>query len=120
MQAASLQRPAMWIFAWRDERGNPILGSETHSTVAAKTGGLTVMARALFVLMVLLSVIWAPGLGFSESVPMIAVSPAKTPADAPSSIPNDKAAQISKDVKDVSVPPQVMEKLSNAVSSEYI
>jgi polysaccharide export outer membrane protein len=35
----------------------------------------------------------------------------------PSSIPNEKAAQIS---KDVSVPPQLMEKLSNAVSSEYI
>jgi polysaccharide export outer membrane protein len=74
------------------------------------------MARALFVLMVLLSVIWAPGLGFSESVPMIAVSPVKTP-DVPPSIPNKKAVQIS---KDVSVPPQLMEKLSNAVSSEYI
>jgi len=76
-----------------------------------------VMVRALFVLMGLLSVILAPGLGYSESDSMIVVSPAKTPPDAPSSASNEKAAQIS---KDVSVPPQVMEKLSNAVSTEYI
>ena len=37
------------------------------------------MARTLFALMVLLSVVWVPGLGFSESAPMIAVGPAKTP-----------------------------------------
>lgn len=75
------------------------------------------MARALFVLMVLLSAIWAPSVGFSESAPMVAVSPARTPADPPSSAPNEKTAQLP---KDGSVPPQVMEKLSNAVSSEYI
>jgi len=75
------------------------------------------MARALFVLMVLLSVIWAPSVGFSESASMVAVSPAKTPADAPASAPNEKTAQLP---RDGSVPPQVMEKLSNAVSSEYI
>ena len=75
------------------------------------------MARTLFALMVLLSVFWAPSLGFSESAPMVAVSPAKTPADGPSSAPNEKTAQVN---KDGSVPPQVMEKLSNAVSSEYI
>ena len=40
------------------------------------------MARTLFALMVLLSVSGLPGLGFSESGPMIAVGPAKT--DAPS------------------------------------
>jgi len=75
------------------------------------------MARALFVLMVLLSVIWAPSVGFSESAPMVAVSPAKTPADAPSSASNEKTFPIN---KDASLPAQVMEKLSNAVSSEYI
>jgi polysaccharide export outer membrane protein len=67
--------------------------------------------------MVLLSVLWVPDLGFSESAPMIAVGPAKAPADGPSPAPNEKTAQVP---KDGSVPVQVMEKLSNAVSSEYI
>ena len=75
------------------------------------------MARTLFALMVLLSVVWAPRPGFSDSSPIMAVGPAKAQADGPSSAPNEKAAQLP---KDGSLPPQVMEKLSNAVSSEYI
>jgi polysaccharide export outer membrane protein len=74
-----------------------------------------VMGRTLFVLMVLLSVLWAPRFGFSDSAPLMAVGQAKTPADGTSSASNDKAAQAAKDV-----PVQVMEKLTNAVSSEYI
>src|SRR6476469_2787302 len=75
------------------------------------------MERMLFALMVLLSVLWAPRPGLSESGPIMAVGPAKSPADGPSSAPNEKTAQVN---RDGSVPPQVMEKLSNAVSSEYI
>jgi len=75
------------------------------------------MARALFVLIGLLTVILAPGLGFSESAPMIAASPAKTPADGPSSASNEKTSPINKDAGPAA---QVMEKLSNAVSSEYM
>src|SRR6476469_7792746 len=75
------------------------------------------MERMLFALMVLLSVLWAPRPGLSESGPIMAVGAAKTPADGPSSAPNEKTAQV---IKEGSVPPQVMEKLSNAVSSEYI
>ena len=77
-----------------------------------------VMGRTLFVLIVLLSVLWAPRFGFSDSTPLMAVGQAKTPAEGPSSASNDKNAQAAKDVKDVTV--QAMEKLSNAVSSEYI
>jgi polysaccharide export outer membrane protein len=76
-----------------------------------------VMTHKLSVLMVLLSVFWGPAPGFSESGPIIAVGPGKTPADAPSSSPNEKTIQVPKDGH---VPAQVMEKLSNAVSSEYI
>ena len=75
------------------------------------------MARMLFALMVLLLGLWAPRLAVSESGPIMAVGPAKSPADGPSSAPNEKTAQVN---KDSSVPPQVMEKLTNAVSSEYI
>lgn len=74
-----------------------------------------VMGRTLFVLMVLLSVLWAPRFGFSDSAPLMAVGQAKTPADGPSSAPNEKTAGPAKDVN-----VQAMEKLSNAVSSEYI
>lgn len=67
--------------------------------------------------------IWCiPDLVLGESV--IAVGPAKAPADVSSSSTSaastEKSEKTSQLNKDGNVPAQVMEKLSNAVSSEYI
>ncbi len=63
-----------------------------------------------------------PDLVLCESV--IAVGPAKAPADVGSSsssaVSTEKSEKTGQLNKDGSVPAQVMEKLSNAVSSEYI
>jgi len=80
------------------------------------------MARTIISLAAVFLIWSIPDLVFCE--PVIAVGPAKTPADgsspsisATSTEKNEKTGQLN---KDGTVPAQVMEKLSNAVSSEYI
>jgi polysaccharide biosynthesis/export protein len=79
------------------------------------------MALILFCLTVLFSICWAPAVGICDPIPIISAGAAKSAEGAPpSAVPgatNERPGQLS---KDSSVPAQVMEKLSNAVSSEYI
>jgi polysaccharide export outer membrane protein len=81
------------------------------------------MARILKYFIVLLVICWTIEPGFGEPGPLISAGTGKSPADGPSS-PNVAAssekAGASQTGKDGSVTSQVMEKLSNAVSSEYI
>ena len=76
-----------------------------------------------FISLATVFLIWCiPDLVLGESV--IAVGPAKAPADVSSSSTSaastEKSEKTTQLNKDGTVPAQVMEKLSNAVSSEYI
>ena len=75
------------------------------------------MARILKCLIMLLVMCWTTEPGFCEPVPVVSAGAGKSPADVAASSEKGGAGQTG---KDGSVTSQVMEKLSNAVSSEYI
>jgi polysaccharide biosynthesis/export protein len=74
------------------------------------------MIRTISAFAFLFSILSPPSVGFCESSVGVTTS-LNDGAAAALAAANEKAVQPS---KDVTVPPQVMEKLSNAVSSEYI
>jgi polysaccharide biosynthesis/export protein len=84
------------------------------------------MARifsCLIVLFVSFVILWTTEPSFGEPGPLMSAGAGKSPVDGPSSA--NVAASGEKGVvvppnKDPNVPSQIMEKLSNAVSSEYI
>jgi polysaccharide export outer membrane protein len=80
------------------------------------------MTRTIISLAAVFLIWCTPDLVFGE--PVIAVGPTKAPADVSSSLTSavstEKSEKTSQLNKDGNVPAQVMEKLSNAVSSEYI
>ena len=82
------------------------------------------MTRTLCSLIILVSICSTADLGFCQSGPVMAVGPTKSPAEGASSsggtAPNERTEKTGQSSKDGSVTSQVMEKLSNAVSSEYI
>jgi len=80
------------------------------------------MALILVFLTALFSICWTPAVGNSDPGPVISAGAAKSPVEgiSPATVPgatNERPSQLN---KDGNVPAQVMEKLSNAVSSEYI
>src|SRR5687767_7878318 len=88
-----------------------------------RQGGTHFMTRILKYLIVLFVIFLTNEPGFGEPGPLMSAGAGKSPADGPSSA--NVAAAGEKGVvvppnKDPNVPSQIMEKLSNAVSSEYI
>jgi polysaccharide export outer membrane protein len=81
------------------------------------------MARILQCLIILFVICWTIEPGFGEPGPLMSAGSGKSPADGPSSAnvtaSGEKGVSIQPN-KDPNVPSQVMEKLSNAVSNEYI
>jgi polysaccharide biosynthesis/export protein len=80
------------------------------------------MTRTFILLIALLSM--SPDFGFCEAGPIMSAGAAKSPAEgaSPSSAaaPSERTEKSGQASKDGTVPAQIMEKLSNAVSSEYI
>jgi polysaccharide export outer membrane protein len=80
------------------------------------------MARILQYLIILFVICWTIEPGFGEPGPLMSAGPGKSPADGSSSanvaVSGEKGAVQPN--KDPNVPSQIMEKLSNAVSNEYI
>ncbi len=76
------------------------------------------MKRTLYFLIIWLSVVLSAGPAVSESSSSTPVASSKPAADAPSASPSEKA--VGHVGKDGGTSSHVMEKLSNAVSSEYI
>jgi polysaccharide biosynthesis/export protein len=81
------------------------------------------MARILQCLIILFVICWTIEPGFGEPSPLMSAGSGKSPADGPSSAnvtaSGEKGVSVQPN-KDPNVPSQVMEKLSNAVSNEYI
>jgi polysaccharide biosynthesis/export protein len=80
------------------------------------------MARPLNILVVLLVMCWTGEHALGEPAPVVSAGAAKSPAEAGSSPSPASSTEraVGQMNKDGTVPSQVMEKLSNAVSSEYI
>src|SRR5688500_15667066 len=72
------------------------------------------MARTIIYIVMSLIIGWAPNLVFGESAPIMAVGPTKAPSEERTT---EKTGQTN---KDGTVPAQIMEKLSNAVTGDYI
>jgi polysaccharide biosynthesis/export protein len=87
---------------------------------AQRDGGHNFMIRTISAFAFLFSILLAPSVAFCESASVLSVGAAKSLNDGATTTlaaAGEKSVQPSKDGP---VPPQVMEKLSNAVSSEYI